>query len=391
MLRRHCATGAITVVCALAVLAVPGTAFAAVPAEPGRALPRVLPRAPEPPVAPERPAPGDALERVRLDMEKLYQQAASATDAYNLAEERTEQQSAEIVRLARRIDGGRTRIAELKDRAGAAAREQYRGGGLPAGAQLLLTDDPRLFLDAAERVRQSMKATKDLLTELERAQRELEDYTRRASAEWRDLEADRQAQKKAKKRITERIAAAQRLESRLAEEERERLLALEREAAERAQEAWLREQALKQRQNAGDGPGGGSRADAPGRARGSEAGPAGAAAKAIAFALAQVGKPYAWGAEGPGSFDCSGLTSQAWAAGGVGIPRTSQQQWRELPRVATEDIQPGDLIVYNADASHIGIYIGDGRIVHSPRPGRTVSVAGAGSMKILGVVRPDPA
>lgn len=109
----------------------------------------------------------------------------------------------------------------------------------------------------------------------------------------------------------------------------------------------------------------------------------------MAFATAQIGKPYVWGAEGPGSYDCSGLTSQAWLAAKRPIPRTSQEQWRLLPRIDIQDMRPGDLIIYHADASHVGMYVGDGTIVHSPRPGRNVTLAGAGSMKILGVVRPD--
>ncbi|MGO4429614.1 C40 family peptidase, partial [Streptomyces sp. MCAF7] len=104
---------------------------------------------------------------------------------------------------------------------------------------------------------------------------------------------------------------------------------------------------------------------------------------------AQLGKDYVWGAEGPDTYDCSGLTQQAWAAGGRSIPRTSQEQWRQLQKVSVERMRPGDLIIYFKDASHVGMYVGDGAIIHAPRPGRQVTVAGAGSMPILGVVRPD--
>ncbi|GLF99736.1 C40 family peptidase [Streptomyces yaizuensis] len=411
MIRRRCATAALTVVCALAVLAAPGTALAAPPAGPGASalLPQGAPRAPEPPGPPgppglppeTSPSSPSSLERVRLEIAELYDRAVSATDAYNRAEERTERQSAEMARLTEAIDRGRARIDRLQAQAGAAAREQYRGGGLPSSAQLLLADDPGMFLDGADRFRQSLKATGDLLTELDRAQSELETYTRDASAEWRRLEADRRAREKAKQEINARVEEARRLEGRLAKEERERLLALEREAAARAQAEWLRTTRLNDGtggtggSDGGDGGGGdrpstsggtgGTGPDGPDSGEGSgEQG-----TKAVAFAKAQLGKPYGWGDEGPDRFDCSGLTSQAWAAGGVTIPRTSQDQWRRLTRVGVEELRPGDLIVYNADASHVGIYIGDGRIVHSPRPGRTVTVAGAGSMKILGVVRPD--
>src|SRR5699024_11663565 len=71
--------------------------------------------------------------------------------------------------------------------------------------------------------------------------------------------------------------------------------------------------------------------------------------------------PILWGAEGPTSYDCSGLTSQAWAAAGRPIPRTSQEQWRLLPHIAIKDMRPGDLIIYHADATHVGMYVGNGQ------------------------------
>ncbi|MFI1867420.1 C40 family peptidase [Streptomyces jumonjinensis] len=381
MNRRRCATAAITLVCALTVLASPGTAFASplAPVAPAEAplLPRT-PTAPEPPDG----AAEKSLDEVRLRIEDLYHQAVSATDAYNLAEERAERQSSEIVKLAQEIADGQERIEDLKDLAGATARAQYQGGGLPPGAQLALTDDPRLFLDGIDRVQQGMKATKDLLDELEQTQSELESYTSDASAQWRKLEASRVKQAKAKKEIKAKIAAAERIENRLEKEERDRIRELERKAAAEAQAEWLKSGAL------GDTAG---KADAEtGAGTGAETGgeATGRGAEAVEFATAQLGKPYQWGAEGPGSYDCSGLTSQAWAAAGRTIPRTSQEQWRQLPRVPVDDLRPGDLIVYHADASHVGMYIGDGTIVHAPRPGRNVTTAGAGSMKILGVVRP---
>ncbi|MGI5482081.1 C40 family peptidase [Streptomyces lavendofoliae] len=360
MNRRRCATAALTVVCALTVLASPAQAAYAAPTPP--------PASPGFPAAPPTvPAPGKSLDEVRREIDALYRQAASATDAYNLADERAKEQSAEIVRLGRAIVDGRARIEDLRNRAGAAARAQYRNGGMPDEARLVLTDDPQLFLNGVGRLQQGQKATKDLLGELTRQQAELETYTKDAGAHWTELEANRLQQARTKKRIETKIAAAKRLESRLAAEERERLLRLEQAEQARAQTAWLGSGVL--------------------RGAGGDAGPQGR--KAIAYAKAQLGKPYVWGAEGPGSFDCSGLTSQAWAAAGTGIPRTSQEQWRLLPRIAVEDMRPGDLIIYHADASHVGLYIGGGAIIHAPRPGRNVTVAGAGSMAILGVVRPD--
>ncbi|MEU7296124.1 C40 family peptidase [Streptomyces exfoliatus] len=348
MNRRRHATAAITMICALTVLASPALTLQAA-------------AAPYPPLPPKK-----TLEQVREEIDTLYRQAAVATDAYNLAEEQTKEQSAELVQVARMIVAGREKIEDLKAKAGAAARAQYRNGGLPEGAQLVLTDDPQLFLDAAGRLRDGAKATTDLLGEMTRTQAQLDVYAKDAGANWTKLEAHRIKQAQAKKQINDKIAAAKKLESELAAEERERLRRLEEQERQRAQTTWL-----------GTGVLAGLNADATPEAK-----------KAIAFATAQIGKPYVWGAEGPGSFDCSGLTQSAWGAAGRPIPRTSQEQWRLLPRVDVKDMRPGDLIVYFKDASHIGMYIGNGSMVHAPRPGRDVTIAGAGSMEILGVVRP---
>ncbi|MFD9544836.1 NlpC/P60 family protein [Streptomyces sp. NPDC060022] len=356
MNRRHCAAAAITLVCALAVLAAPVQAMAAPVPEPSATAPAT------------GPATGKkTLEEVREEIDTLYRKAGAATDAYNLAEEQAKKQSGEIVQLAKAIADGQARIAELKNTAGAQAREQYRNGGLPPGAQLVLTNDPRLFLDGVNQVRQGQQATKSVLAQLKRTQEDLETYTQDASINWAKLESNRVKQAKAKKSIDAQIAAAKKLESQLEKKEQARLLELEQQAASTAQAAWLSSGALKDINR---------EASASGR-------------QAIAFATAQIGKPYVWGAEGPGSYDCSGLTSQAWAAAKRPIPRTSQEQWRLLPRIAIRDMRPGDLIIYHGDASHVGMYVGDGAIVHAPRPGRNVTLTGAGSMAILGVVRPD--
>ncbi|MGW5634932.1 C40 family peptidase [Streptomyces sp. NPDC003832] len=356
--RRGLITIAVTVVCAVTVLAAPGTAFAS---------PTPAPTPSASATAAPTPVTNKDLEAVRKKLDRLYHDASVATDAYNLAEDKSERQSAEIVALAQKIVKGKKKLAELKKRAGSAAAAQYRNGGLPDGAHLVLSDDPEEFLDGAGRVIQGERATKGLLGELNRTQQDLEQYAKDASAQWEKLEANRKDRARAKKKIKKQIAAAEKLESELEAEEKERLAELERQAALRAQTQWLDSGIL----DAIDGE-----ASAQGR-------------KAVAYATAQLGKPYEWGAEGPDTFDCSGLTSQAWAAAGQPIPRTSQEQWKQLKRIAVEDMRPGDLIIYNDDASHVGMYVGDGAIVHAPRPGRTVTVAGAGSMPILAVVRPD--
>ena len=101
-------------------------------------------------------------------------------------------------------------------------------------------------------------------------------------------------------------------------------------------------------------------------------GPTGTQAdKAVAFAYAQLGKPYVYGATGPDSYDCSGLVQAAWAAAGVSIPRTTFEQWDSLPHIPVSQMVPGDLVIYDGEG-HVAIYVGNGYIIDAPHTGADV-------------------
>ncbi|MFI1307163.1 C40 family peptidase [Streptomyces sioyaensis] len=318
---------------------------------------------------PAQTADADArhLDDVRKKIDALYRKAEQATDAYNAAKEQVDVQQKQIVQLARTIDTTQHKLAALKRQAGALASAQYRGGGLPAEAKLVLNADPERFLDNATLARKGQLAAKRVISQLAHLKGDLQRYSASATDRWEKLEANRKKKESAQRDIKKQIDAAKELESRLASKEKDRLKKLEDEQAFKQQQKWLDSGVLKEISN---------KASAEGK-------------KAISYATAQIGKDYVWGAEGPDTFDCSGLTLRSWQAAGRTIPRTSQEQWRQLPRVALKDMRPGDLIIYFSDASHVGMYLGDGAIVHAPRPGRQVTITGAGSMPILGVVRPD--
>ncbi|MFE5300706.1 C40 family peptidase [Streptomyces sp. NPDC056632] len=108
---------------------------------------------------------------------------------------------------------------------------------------------------------------------------------------------------------------------------------------------------------------------------------------AVRTALAQRGKPYVWGATGPGSFDCSGLVQYAYARAGIRLPRVTWDQIRAGRRVPLSAVRAGDLVFYR-EASHVGMSIGGGRIVHAPRPGTRVRTADLHVMPVYAVVRP---
>jgi cell wall-associated NlpC family hydrolase len=114
----------------------------------------------------------------------------------------------------------------------------------------------------------------------------------------------------------------------------------------------------------------------------------GRAAGAVAFALAQVGKPYRYGATGPNAYDCSGLTMAAYASVGVSLPHHSGSQYAQTRHVSRSELQPGDLVFYYRPISHVAMYIGNGQIVHATTPGNPVKVASLDMGRFVGASRP---
>ncbi|WP_127357140.1 C40 family peptidase [Actinacidiphila soli] len=276
--------------------------------------------------------------------------------------------------LARAIDKAQSKLKTLTAQAGALAAAQYRSGGTGT-----LDSEPataprrrhgrrhRPGRRRAHREGGPCREHDDQRADDDQVRAgHLRDRRHRRAGEPHQGPAGRAD---AKKQITTRLAQAHALLATLQAQQKARLNRLEDEAAYQSQITWLKpDTATQLTQQA-------TTATAQGR-------------QAVAYVTAQLGKPYEWGAEGPRGFDCSGLTEQAWKAAGTTIPRTAEQQWRQLPYVPLARMRPGDLVVYYDDASHVAIYVGDGAIIQAPRPGRTVTVAGVGSMPILGVVRP---
>jgi cell wall-associated NlpC family hydrolase len=320
------------------------------------------------PAGPAEPGGGQrSLEEVAKRIDRLHEAAESATDAYNGAQERAEKQQKAVDRLTEKIEGLRETRGKYTKTAGALARAQYRAGGMPDEAHLILRDSPEAFMHDMSILRKGQQAAKGVITTLAETESRLDDYAAEASEKLRKLKENKKRKAAAKKKIEKDLKKAEDLESQLATEELERLLELEDEAARARQSKWLESGVLD---------------EISGKA--SKSGK-----KAIAYATNQIGKDYEWGAEGPRTFDCSGLTLRAWQSAGHEIPRTSQEQWKQLRHVPIRKMRPGDLIIYKRDASHVGMYVGDGEMIHAPRTGRQITVAGAGSLLIKGVVRPD--
>ncbi|MFF5830676.1 NlpC/P60 family protein [Streptomyces bacillaris] len=320
------------------------------------------------PEAPEALGAPKSVATLLRELQTLYQEAEEASETYNATAEKLKQRTAEAKKVGAELAKARAALELSRGDAGRLAREQYQGRTeFSAYLQLLLARDPLRALDQShvvERVAAGRAATVERLTADARRADALAAASRRAVDQQKRLVAEQQKQRDA---VQGKLRKVEGLLATLSTEQLAQLAGLEQRGVAAAQRELVASGAL-------------STVRPPTRQGGD----------AIAYAIEQIGKPYVWGAEGPDSFDCSGLTSQAWAAAGRPVPRTSQEQWKQLPKVPVSSLRPGDLVVYFPKATHVALYIGDGLVVQAPRPGAKVKVSPIASNPLLGAVRPDP-
>ncbi|WP_020132116.1 C40 family peptidase [Streptomyces sp. 303MFCol5.2] len=354
-------------------------------------------------------APSDdgkpSLEEVEKKVDDLYRQAESATEKYNAAKEKTTKQRKRTDGLVDDVAQRAQKLNEAREELGSYAAAQYRtGASAPDTAAFLLADTPQDYFDQNQlmsRLTDRQKgAVDDYVTERSATMKQRQEATE-SLATLTDAQNDL---KIAKAAVQKKLGEARELLSRLTAQEKARLAAIEKqrqeEAARKAAELARQqaaEQAAAQQESGGTSADTGSSSTAPspspsGSGSGSEdPSYATKADKALAFARAQIGKPYVWGATGPDSYDCSGLTQAVWKAAGVTLPRTTYDQVNAGTTVSLADARPGDLIFFYDDVSHVGVYIGNGMMIHAPKPGayvREESVFYDGESGIHSVVRP---
>ncbi|MET9730018.1 C40 family peptidase [Streptomyces sp. NPDC006458] len=315
------------------------------------------------PVTADRP-----VAELLTDLQRLYREAEKATETYNATEERLKRQRAEVTRLDGELARARLSLHDSRGAAGRLARQQYQNStDISPYVRLLLARDPQQALDQGHvigRLARGRAETVGRLTGTERRADELARKARRALDRQLTLAADRGKQRDD---VTGRLDDVEELLASLTSEQLTALADFEKQDIDRAQQEVM------------SAPGAPSTSLEPTRAGDA----------ALRYAVQQIGKPYEWGAEGPGTYDCSGLTSQAWASAGTSIPRTSQEQWAQLPHIPLSELRPGDLVIYHPDATHVALYLGEGMIVHAPRTGERVTVAPIASLPILGAVTPQ--
>ena len=310
------------------------------------------------PVQPAAAAPHD---NTRAEVDRLYEEAERATEAYNKADERADALREQVGTAQDAIARQQDRINTMRESLGSLAGAQYRSGALDPSIALLFSENPDDYLDRASALDRISAHQAGELHDLQQALRDLHQDRAEAGGKLTELEKSRKAVARHKRTVEGKLAAARQLLNSLPDEERA--------AYDRA-----------------------SRSDAAGRTDMPEpsgaVAPNGRAAAAVAAARSALGKPYVWGSTGPDGFDCSGLMVWSYGQAGVGLPRTSQAQRYAGTQVPLSEAQPGDLVTYRPDASHVGMYVGNGQVIHAPYPGAPVRYDPVGMMPIASVTRP---
>ncbi|RYB95511.1 hypothetical protein EUA93_14870 [Nocardioides oleivorans] len=304
---------------------------------------------------PATPAQADpSIKDVKARVDRLYHEAEAAQERLHDAELDLADLRSDLSGLEADQDRQDERLEVVRDQASDAVVRQLEGEGISTVGQIVVSEDPGAFLDSLSTMSSFNDLQSSLLTsydtELEALEirREATDAREKEIADLTDqLSTDKQT-------VDDKLAEAKDLLADLEAEERERILASR-----------------------------GSSVRMP-----SDVPASGRAAAAIQYAMAQVGDAYVYGAAGESAFDCSGLTMRAWAQAGVSLPHSSSAQYGSGPHVAASDLQPGDLVFYYSPISHVGMYIGNGMIVHAANPGAGVTVSGLYSMPYVGAVRP---
>ncbi|MFE3947061.1 NlpC/P60 family protein [Streptomyces sp. NPDC059118] len=344
------------------------------------------------------PDPKPGVEDVQKKVDDLYRQAGTATQRYNQAKEASAAQRTEVDALLDDVAQRADKLNDARRTLGIYAAAQYRSGSLTPTATFFLADDPQSYVDQSQLMERmtsrQQKAVTDFRTQQARAARKRAEAVRSLET----LTTTQATLRTSKQDVQKKLGEARTLLSKLTAEEKARLAEIERkkeaEARRKARELAKRQAAAetgadRKAEEAAKGSGGtGTGGTGSGTGTGSDSGATTKAGQALAFARAQIGKPYVWGATGPASYDCSGLTQAAWKSAGVDIPRTTWDQVKTGTRVATADLRPGDLVFFYDDISHVGIYKGDGMMIHAPKPGANVREESIYYMPVYGSVRP---
>ncbi|HLL09374.1 MAG TPA: NlpC/P60 family protein [Nocardioidaceae bacterium] len=338
--------------------------------------------------------PPPSIGALARQVERLHHEAEQASERYNTVRAQLEQAHQRLARVRADVADRQVTVATLHEGLAAQAVASFQGASLSTTVRLVAADDPDEFLTGLVTMESVTSDRAAMLASYRQQVRELSARRSRVHAQVAAITAAQRQASVERVALNQKAAQAEKLLSRLREEQRQARLEQRRQERQDARQL-ARQEA---RREAAAQASAAANAAAPSRSvTRAPATPApapapapssGRGAAAVSFALAQLGDAYVYGATGPDAWDCSGLTMGAWAAAGVSIPHSSSMQTGVGPSVSTAALQPGDLVFYYSPISHVALYIGNGQVVHAANPSKPVEVVPLTAMPIAMAVRP---
>jgi peptidoglycan DL-endopeptidase CwlO len=364
-------------------------------------FPASLPAAAEPPLT-----VAEARDLIR----HLQTDAAAIDQQYTEVKEQTKEGRAKLRLKKADVQAQTAKVGGLKLQVGQIALAQFQNRSLDTAAHLVVTPDTEGFLRQISTVQKVSENQNSALQDYQQAQANLAALEHSAAADLTALDEKEEQLKSLTAASDEKLDQAKNVLAKLTADQRKQLAEAEKKATAKANaeaEAAAKAAKTAEARAATEAPAKTS-ADAraateapaetsaepraatntsPDSTGGSVTGGS-KGAKALAYAKAQLGEPYARSGAGPSSWDCSGLTMMAWGSVGVSLPHSSRQQFGRGQPVAKSDLQLGDLVFFYSDIHHVALYAGNGQVIHAPRPGKSVEYIKMSYMPYAGARRP---
>lgn len=311
-------------------------------------------------LAPQASAAPRDLQQVREQVRTLQAKAEAATERFNKARNELNDVQATLDALKKKVRRERAELQQILSSVDDLARSAYTSGGIDTSLQVLLADNPTEFLAQAAALDQVAQAQSSSLRRTQTARLRLAQSEAAVTDKEAIARSYRNEMSAAKQEADDRLGEAEAVLATLEAAERRRLAAI---AAQERRASLAAANAARQYLGGSSSAGGGVPPVS------------GRAAAAVQYALAQVGDRYVAAAAGPSAFDCSGLTMTAWRQAGVSLPHYSYSQWSSTRRIPLSEARPGDLVFYfGGSVHHVGMYIGNGKMVHAANPGDGVRI-----------------
>ncbi|MEU6664528.1 NlpC/P60 family protein [Streptomyces sp. NPDC046727] len=312
-------------------------------------------------------APQLTQAQVKAKVDTLYREAEAATEKYNGAKEESDSAQRRLSALQEETARGQEKLNSARDALGSMVAAQYRDGGIDPAWQLALSSDPDRYLDGAALAERVGDRQAGAVSRVRRQLREIERLRGAARIELTSLRSRQAELKRQKKTVVGKLDEARRLLARLTPRQRAEVTGADGTAGRASRSAADPREPLER--------------------AGSVPAPTARAAAAVSYAYGKLGSPYVWGATGPNAFDCSGLAQAAYRSAGISLPRTTYAQINAGRRVSRSELQPGDLVFFYSGISHVGIYVGNGQMIHAPNPSAPVRLAPIDQMPFAGATR----